>query len=107
MKNYAALSAPNAAALRDEALGNLNALKEQTELAKKLEWERDTLWGKLIEAQLKQEVNLQRYQEHMFFVSQTRKEKERERKGQSSRDWRLSELSFLYLSIFFSLCLCV
>lgn len=36
--------------------------------SKRLEWERDALWGRLIESKFKHEVAMTRYQEHMFFV---------------------------------------
>ena len=33
-----------------------------------MEWERDALWGRLIESKFKHEVAMTRYQEHMFFI---------------------------------------
>lgn len=54
--------------LKDAAINTLESLRETTEQAKRLEWERDALWGRLIESQFKNEVQMTRYQEHMFFV---------------------------------------
>lgn len=69
INNYATLSPLDTAnALRDEALNTILALKDVTIENKKLEWQRDHLWGRLIELKFKNEVNMNRYQEHMFFI---------------------------------------
>jgi len=56
------------AAIKQAALQTMDTLRETTESLKRLEWERDALWGRLIESQFKHEVQMARYQEHMFFM---------------------------------------
>lgn len=55
--------------MREVALSALETSRTASLNAKQSELERDTLWGKLIEQQFKHEIQMNRYQEHMFFVS--------------------------------------
>jgi hypothetical protein len=58
----------NLTELRDETVKLIEDLRVQSEYNKRLEFERDLLWAKLIENQYKNNVEFNRYQEHLYFI---------------------------------------
>jgi len=61
-------SSADANAVRDAAIQAIDSLREAQESSKRLEWERDALWGRLVEGRFKGEIALTRQQEHLFFL---------------------------------------
>ena len=56
--------------LREETIKLLNDLNQQSQYNKQLEYERDLLWAKLIEGQIKNQLSFQQFQSHLFTIFQ-------------------------------------
>lgn len=56
------------ASFKQEYLDHINTTQEAAVRNKKLEWERDHLIGRLIERDFRHEVQMERYQQHNFFI---------------------------------------